>query len=183
MRAKITNKRLFLFVSILLLLIFLYSSYNIFLANKKKTIQDYNKSFELVLYTDKQTYKITDKISIWATLKYIGSDNQVKIWHGNPYINFSITNGKQFNTQSYINTELTFTLLEKNKLYRYDYVKNGGYSNDDPNAAYWKEFYETEDLFLPEGEYDIIVAGDFSINEDSTIYSGLTQKVRIKIEK
>ena len=56
-----------------------------------KNEQDYNKLFELNLYSDKQIYKTTDKIKVSANLKYIGDDSQVKIWHGDPYISFSIT--------------------------------------------------------------------------------------------
>jgi len=47
-------------------------------ASTKENVQDYNKLFELNLYSDKQTYKTTDKIKIWATLKYIGNDSQIK---------------------------------------------------------------------------------------------------------
>jgi len=53
--------------------------------------------FELKVYSDKQVYKTRDKIKIWATLEYIGDKSEIKIWHGEPYIIYSITNGKDFN--------------------------------------------------------------------------------------
>ncbi len=142
--------------------------------------QDYNKLFELNLYTDKQTYKTTDKIKIWATLKYIGNDNHIKIWHSNPYISFTITDGKKFETGGIFDDVLTSTILVKDKLYKYDYVKTGGYSEDDTNVDYWKKFYQEKDLYLPEGEYIIKVGGAFSLTEDIE-QSNLIDEVKIKV--
>lgn len=148
-----------------------------------KTVQDYNKLFELKLYSDKQVYKTTDKIMIWATLKYIGSKDQITIWHGDPYINFYISDGKEFNIGGIVNTILTTTTLERNKLYKFDYIKNGGYSNDDTNAEFWKKFYSEKDLILPEGEYIIKVGGGFSLSEKDTQSSNLSEQISIKVEK
>ncbi len=145
--------------------------------------QDYNKLFELELYSDKQSYKTTDRIKIWATLKYIGSDSKIKIWHGDPYISFFISDGKDFNIGGIINTILTSTILEKNKLYSFDYSKNGGYSSDDPKADFWKKFYEEKDLYLPEGKYSIKVGGAFSITESpSESKNNLAKEIKISVK-
>jgi hypothetical protein len=50
-------------------------------------------------------------------LKYIASSNQIKIWHNNPYISFTITDRKEFNTGGIFDDILTSTLLDKGKLY------------------------------------------------------------------
>ena len=145
--------------------------------------QDYNKLFELELYSDKQSYKTTDKIKIWATLKYVGSNSQVKIWHGDPYISFFISDGKDFNIGGIINTILTSTILEKDKLYSFDYSKYGGYSSDDPKADFWEKFYEEKDLYLPEGEYTIKVGGAFSLTENSKeSKNNLSKEIRITVK-
>lgn len=149
-----------------------------------KTEQDLNKQFELKLYSDNQTYKTTDKIKIWATLKYIGSNNQIKIWHGNLYISFSITDGKEFNTGNIFLGLLTSTILEKDRLYKFDYVKSGGYSEEDANADFWKKFYAEKDLYLPEGEYTVTVGGAFSFTEDTEkSKSNLSEELKIKVIK
>ena len=145
---------------------------------------DYNKLFELELYSDKQLYKTTDKIKIWATLKYIGSNSQIKIWHGDPYISFFISDGKDFNIGGIINTILTSTTLDKDKVYSFDYSKNGGYSSNDPKADFWKKFYEEKDLYLPEGEYTIKVGGAFSLTEPpSEGKNDLSKEIKITVEK
>jgi hypothetical protein len=148
-----------------------------------KNEQDYNKLFELNLYSDKQKYKTTDKIKIWATLKYIGQDSQIKIWHSNPYISFTITDGKKFNTGGFSDDILTTTILVKDKLYRFDYTKSGGFSADDSNADYWKKFYQEKDLHLPEGEYTVKVGGAFFLNENpQKSKSNLVKELKIKVE-
>lgn len=149
-----------------------------------ETQQDYNELFEMELYSDKQTYKTTDKIKIWATLKYIGNNSEVKIWHGDPYISFYISDEKKFNIGGIVDTILRFTTLEKDKLYEFDYVKNGGYSSDDPDADFWKKFYEEKDLYLPEGEYSIKVGGAFSLTENpEESKSNLSRELKIKVVK
>lgn len=144
--------------------------------------QDYNKLFELELYSDKEIYKTTDKIKIWATLKYIGNNDQIRIWHGDPYISFHISDGKEFNSGGIFQDLLTSTILEKDKIYNFDYSKNGGYSEDDPKADYWREFYAQKDLYLEEGEYTVKVGGAFSLTEDTEkSKSNLSKKLKIKV--
>lgn len=145
--------------------------------------QDYNKLFEFNIYSDKSTYKTTDKIKIWATIKYIGSENQITIWSGDPYISFIITDGKDFNTGGIILTTLISTVLEKDKLYEFNYTKNGGYSAEDPNADFWEKFYKEKDLYLPKGEYTITSGGAFSLTKDSEkSKSNLKKELKINVE-
>lgn len=131
-----------------------------------ETAQNYSELFELNLYSDKTTYKTTDKIKIWATLKYIGDNSKIKIWHANPYISFSISDRKDFNTGDTFDDILTTTELEKGKLYRFEYSKSGGFAAEDPMAEFWKKFYSEKDLYLPEGEYTVKVSTAFSITEN-----------------
>ena len=148
-----------------------------------ENVQDYNKLFELNLYSDKHTYKTTDKIKIWATLKYIGSDSQIKIWHGKPYISFTITDGKAFETGGMFLELLTSTTLLKDNLYKFDHVKSGGYSEDDPDADFWRKFYQEKNLYLPKGEYTVKVGGAFSLFEDTEkSKSNLVKEIKIKVE-
>lgn len=78
---------------------------------------------------------------------------------------------------------LTSTILLKDKLYKFDYVKNGGYSEDDPKADFWRKFYQEENLYLPKGEYTVKVSGAFSIFEDTEkSKSNLIKVIKIKVE-
>ena len=136
--------------------------------------------YQILLFY-KSTYKTTDKLKIWATIKYIGSENQITIWSGEPYVSFIITDGKDFNIGGTFFTIIKATILEKDKLYEFIYSKNGGYSEDDPNAVFWKKFYEEKDLYLPKGEYTITSGGAFSLTQD-TENSNLKKELKIKVE-
>lgn len=124
--------------------------------------------FEMKLFSDKQTYKTTDSILIWATLEYGGDGDTVKIWHGEPYISFSITDGKDFNVDGIVLIYLTSTFLQKGIIYRFEYQKSGGFDANSPDADYWESFYSEKELRLPEGEYTISVRGEFSLTENVT---------------
>jgi hypothetical protein len=144
--------------------------------------KDYNKLFELNLYSDKQVYKTTDKIKLWATLKYVGNKEQIKIWHSNPCIGFSIIDGNKFKPGCIYDDILTSTILIKDKLYKFDYVKSGAYSEDDPDADFWRKFLNEKDLYLPSGEYTIQAGGAFDLDENGTESSNMIKEIKIKVE-
>ena len=58
--------------------------------------------FTLKLYTDNSVYSTDEAIKIWATLEYVGNENSVTIWHGDPYIVFSIRDGADFYISDFI---------------------------------------------------------------------------------
>ena len=140
-------------------------------------------NFEMNLYSDKKEYTTKEKIKIWGTLKYVGNSKTIKIWHGLPYMGYTITDGKDFETKEMMLTILKTTILEKSKLYNFNYQKTGYYDSDAPDADFWKKFYEEEDLLLPEGEYTIKFAGGFSLSEDLKEESGLLCELKIKVVK
>ena len=139
--------------------------------------------FEINIYSDKAVYKSTEAIKIRATLEYIGSSDTVTIWHGEPYIIFSITDGKDFNIYGNVLTIMARTDLEKGTLYHFDYQKSGGWNASAPDAAYWESFFEEKDLILPAGEYTVSVMGAFSLT-DKVIgsESGLICDLKITVE-
>ena len=139
--------------------------------------------FEMAIFSDKKIYKTTDAIKIWAMLEYVGKNDTVTIWHGDPYIVFSITDGKDFNSDGFVATVLTSTDLIRGELYRFDYQKSGGWDANDPNAGFWENFYKESDLSLPAGEYTVTALGDFSLTENvADSQSGLSCDLKIKVE-
>lgn len=122
-------------------------------------------NFCLKLYTDSSVYSTEDVIKIWATLEYIGDEDSVTIWHGDPYIVFSITDGADFHSGGLQFNELLHTKLLRGKEYRFDYSKSGGYDDTAPDADFWEEFYQDDDLKLPAGTYCILAEGDFYLSD------------------
>lgn len=139
--------------------------------------------FVLKLFADKASYTTDEAIQIWATLEYTGEKDAFTIWHGIPYISFSLTDGADFNVDGMIMTVLTSTELSRGEVYHFDYVKSGGFSADDPNAEFWEKFYQEEELRLPAGIYTVTVRGAFSLSEDVVNDdSGLSCQLQIKVE-
>jgi len=122
--------------------------------------------FSLKLYADNSVYSTDETIKIWASLEYVGNLNSITIWHGDPYIVFSITDGAGFNSSGFINDILTSTELKKGELYHFDYVKSGVWDTQGPDADFWENFYQEEELELPAGTYTISVDGAFYLSED-----------------
>lgn len=152
------------------------------IAASDENVQSKNL-FDLKLYSDKQIYKVDEKISIWATIEYTGDSSEIKIWHGEPYLVFSITDGKDFNLEGVVLDILKSTTLKKGTIYRHGFIKSGGYSADDPNAGFWKKFFEEKDLYLPEGEYTIKVSSAFSLTQDvleSEYHKSAEIKIKVK---
>jgi hypothetical protein len=143
-----------------------------------------NNNFIMTLNSDKEVYKTTDIINIWGTLEYIGDNDTIEIWHSCPFMLFSITDGKNFDIDGVAVDILASSVLEKNKVYHFDYQKSGGWSADDPNAKYWEDFFKEKDLLLPKGKHTITLNGGFSLSErviDSK--SGLICKLEITIKR
>jgi len=122
-------------------------------------------NFRLKLYADQSVYSTNEIIKIWAALEYIGDENSVTIWHGDPYIVFSITDGADFYVDGFINCVLISTELEKGEQYRFDYGKSGVYDPKAPDAGFWRKFFQEEELKLPAGTYTISVDGAFYLSE------------------
>ena len=141
-------------------------------------------NFEMSLFSDKEVYKTTDIIQIQATLKYVGNKDTITIWHGDPYMVFSITDSKDFNSNGIVYDILTSTTLEKDKLYSFDYQKNGGWDADDPMASFWEDFYTKKELSLPKGEYTVTLNGDFFLGRELVDSpSNLLCQLKIKVEQ
>lgn len=121
--------------------------------------------FELKLYADKAVYTVDEEINLRATLEYKGDKDTVTIWHGDPYLTFSITDGKDFRTGGLVMTILTSTELEKGKVYEFAYQKSGGFDTLAPNAEFWREFYAEDVLKLPAGTYTVTADGNFHLSD------------------
>lgn len=152
-------------------------------ATQKTTIVDLKNDFCLTVFSDKPTYRSNEPIKIWATLKYIGSKDQVDIWHPEPYVSFSITDGKDFNMDAVYATVLGKTTLEKDKEYRFDFQKSGSYEPTASKSSFWKEFYNEKELYLPTGTYTIKVKGEFSLSmRDQNYNNNVENEVNIEVK-
>ena len=133
------------------------------------TVSHTNNDFVITLNSDKQVYSSTDIIKIWGTLEYIGDYDTIEIFSGCPFMIFAISGGNEYDfgdAMGGISIDILFeSILERGRVYHFEYQKSGGWSESDPDAEFWEEFFSEEDLMLPEGEYTITLLGRFGLSE------------------
>ncbi|MDQ8735876.1 hypothetical protein [Paenibacillus sp. LHD-38] len=121
--------------------------------------------FEMSLNIDKTTFAKGEPIVYSASLTYIGDNESITVWGPRTNVVFYLTDGKKLEMEGANTTELTPTVFVKGEKYEYPFQKSGGYSNDGPDAKFWKEFYGEKDLLLPSGTYYIAAHCDFSLDK------------------
>jgi hypothetical protein len=138
------------------------------LIGSQRTDMVNDSVFELQINTDKEEYTAADAISCHATLEYVGGADSITISSSDPLVYFTIKGGI-FKGDYAVNDVLKSTTLYKGEPLRFDFVKSGGYSEDDRNAAFWKSWFEDPELKLPAGEYTIsaTVTGHFEGSDPS----------------
>jgi hypothetical protein len=149
-------------------------------ANSVTQITD---NFIITLNSDKEIYTAADIIHIWGTLEYIGETDTIEIWHSCPFMLFSISDGNDFNIYGMTVDILASSVLQRGRVYHFEYQKSGGWSASDPDAEFWENFFNDPDLRLPAGEYTITLHGGFGLAEripDSS--SGLMVSLTITVK-
>ena len=136
-------------------------------------------NFIMTLNSDRKVYTTEDVINIWATLEYIGDGDTVEIWHGCPFMLFSISDGNDFRTEAWQFLIADLSVLQRGRVYHFDYQKSGGWDADAPDAEFWENFFNEPDLLLPAGEYRITLRGDFYIQGSA---SGLRCTLTITVK-
>ena len=138
--------------------------------------------FDFTLYSNKKTYKTTEAVEIWAELVYTGKEDNITIWSDEPYANFFITDGAEYNAGNAHWLVLKSTVLEKGEVLRSDYKEFKIWYEDMPNAEALKESFNQKELFLPTGKYVITAEADFALSERmGAEKSGLICELEIEV--
>ncbi len=122
--------------------------------------------FRLELRTDKQTYTTDEPITIAATLTYIGPENSVAVYHGDPMVTFDLAelSGRR-EMGGVVHDVCRQTVLTKGKPIAIAYTKSAGWTGEDPNAAFYQGWMQDPLLHLPAGSWNVVVAGDFATGD------------------
>jgi len=77
---------------------------------------------------------------------------------------------------------LKSTIIEKGRLYHFDYKKSVVIDENFPDADFWRTFAQEEDLMLPVGVYTISLTGEFGFTENViSCPSGLACELEIEV--
>ena len=135
------------------------------------TVSTKDEMFELKMYLDKDTYTNNEIVNCYATLEYIGEEDNIVVYSSDPLVGFSLKDDKYFDGGYTVNDILMATTFEKGKIVRFDYVKSGGWTEDDPNADFYEKFFSEKELILPAGTYEISASIACSLNENDILGS------------
>ncbi|QOX65764.1 hypothetical protein FRZ06_21625 [Anoxybacterium hadale] len=125
-----------------------------------------DENFLVNTYIKKLQYKETEEISLYSTIEYIGQKDRIDIWSGEPYFHHMIyKNGEVFTGGATLDM-LKKTELKKGEIYTIPFSKSGGFSEDDPDADFWRDFYSEKTLKLPKGEYTFSGITSFTLDEE-----------------
>lgn len=138
------------------------------------------------LISEKDTYKEGEPVSIYAELEYIGDKESVTIFHAStPFIISIYEKTRGYSIDGVVNTILLSTTLQKGEVYREDYHKSGGISDQESKdyMAFAKNFFEQEGF--PLGEYEIKGSAAFSFvdNEGEKTHISIPAKISFSVTK
>ena len=124
-------------------------------------------NFIIILYSEKDSVIDTEEVNIWGTIQYIGSEDSIDIYSGEPYAGFDVES-EGVNFISFMRlTLLQTTTLQKGEVYEFPLIKSGGFSEDDEDADFWRGFYTEERMLFPIGEYQVRFYTHFYTDNDS----------------
>jgi hypothetical protein len=138
--------------------------------------------FDLKLYVDKDKYTDDEVINSYATLEYIGQEDSITVYSGDPLVGFALKDDKYFDGGYFTNDVLLTTTIKKGEVLRFDYVKSGGWTGEDPNASFYQKFYSDKALILPTGTYEISAAIACSLDRDDFLGSEYNKSVSANIK-
>ena len=106
----------------------------------------------------------------------------IKVYHSDPLVAFGIEDDKYFNN-GYMRNDILFnTSFEPEQEIRFEFIKSGAWSANDPNAAFYEEFYKQENLILPAGEYVLSANLKYSTDIDNMLETRQEITTSIDIE-
>lgn len=135
-----------------------------------------DENFLVKTYIKSLQFKEDEEIDLYSTIEYIGEKDSIDIWSGEPYFHHMIYKDGEVLSGGLTLNILKKTELKKGEIYTIPFSKSGGFDEDDPEAAFWKDFYSEKALKLPKGEYTFSAATSFTLDEEQQ------EKVQLKTE-
>ena len=127
---------------------------------------DSNAGFTLTMTLDHDRYRAGQPITVTTTLAYGGPDPTVKLWtNSDPgLVDFDVTQvGGPLSMLGGGTTDCVSTSMAKGQAISAPFAKVGGWSNDDPYAAFYESYYNDPQLRLPAGTWQISAKSGFGI--------------------
>lgn len=143
---------------------------------KQITDENVQGDFVFRLVSEKKEYDDLNDVKLYGEITYIGEEDEIIIHHASSAILFSLEEKvRGFFIGFGVNEIGLSTVLKQGEPYREEYVKSGGYAEDDPSdyVRFMESFLETDEFpsgyYVVNGETDFSLANEERINIEATI--------------
>jgi hypothetical protein len=131
------------------------------------------------------TWGTGEPIAVWATLEYLGADEEATLWGtGSGLIGFGLNEVAGDRDMGPVSSAdcVPYPISELYPITT-QFSKAGGYSPDDPNAAFWEEYFAETDLYLPAGDWEIRAEATFDAGDTCTaVPTQMTASITLTVE-
>jgi hypothetical protein len=140
-----------------------------------------NENFAIKTYIDKLEFNENEEIKLYSTIEYIGENESIRIWSGEPYFHYLIHDGSKYINDSVVLDVLKETVLKKGEVYTIPFAKSGGFTQEDPDAEFWEQYFAEKELKLPAGDYTFTAVTDFCLDMDQEEKVTLKTEFKVKV--
>jgi len=141
-------------------------------------------NFRLAINAGRATYQAGEPIEMEAALTYGGPEPEVRVWgSGSGVVHFAI---EQVNGPLAMGPAATDDCVPHQMLRgqptAVPFTKSGGFSADDPDADFWRDFFTDPQLRLPAGQWRVIAKASFLGPDCSLPETALDAGVTITVQ-
>ena len=145
----------------------------------RQVVESFDDNFMIILYSEKDIYSDIEEVNIWGTIEYTGPEDSIDIHSGIPYMGFDVESEGVSFIQNLVLTVLKTTTLEKGVVHEFPLIKSGGFSEDDEDADFWRDFYNEERMIFPIGEYQLSFFTGFYIDTRSDYHNSIQYQFEV----
>ena len=126
-------------------------------------------AFGLRIHADRATYRSTDPIVVEAELSFLGLAPDITVFGATGLVGFGVRQ-----TDGHLRMEPAGDLVcAEQKVGRLTplhvrFAKSGGFSGEDPDAAFWQAYFADPVLHLPAGTWQLSAVADFQTGDRCT---------------
>ena len=140
-----------------------------------------DENFAIKTYIDKLEFNEDEEIKMYSTIEYIGKNESIKIWSGEPYFHHLIHDGDKYINSGIVQDVLKETVLKKGEVYTIPFAKSGGFTQEDPDVKFWEKYFSEKELRLPAGDYTFTAVTDFYLDMDLKEKVTLGTEFKVKV--
>lgn len=141
-----------------------------------------DENFAIKTYINKLEFDEGEEIKLHSTIEYIGENESIEIWSGEPYFHHLIHDGDKYINSDIVLGILKETVLKKGEVYTIPFSKSGGFTREDPDAEFWEKYFSEKELRLPTGDYTFTAVTDFCLDMDQEEKVTLRTEFKVKVK-